>query len=81
MGEGVCDSCRSEVIVVDGELYRVSDMDYCPFAIDYNQEGYIIEAYKDEQNGRLKYPKGELPEWLFQGIAVVEDWLETQKDK
>ena len=68
------------MIVVDGDLVRVKELDYCPFALDYNQESYIIEVYSDRINNRLMIPTGELPQWLHQGMGVIAEWQEANKD-
>ncbi len=69
------------VIVVDDELVRVSDLNHCPFALDYTQEQYMIEVYADRVSGRVMIATGELPQWLYQGIREIESWQESQKDK
>ena len=82
MGKGVCDSCRGVAVIVgENELVRVSDLDHCPFALDYTQEQYIIEVFVDRNNNRLTISTGELPQWLYQGMRIIDDWQEANKEQ
>lgn len=65
-----CPICAGGETIVLMDEYCVP-IDECPWTYDYTQESYIVEAYGHYQNGHLIYPLNETPEWLSQGITLL----------
>lgn len=81
LGPDKCNRCKRQIVEVgNGRIVKIEKLEHCPFAFDFTQEEFILQAFRDRERGGLGVV-GNMAGWLVEGFDAVDEYQAEKAKK